>query len=103
LTDEQLRAIAGTGGIIGIGFWDTAVCSEDAKGIARAVRYAADVIGVEHIALGSDFDGSVGTPFDATGMALVTEALLSENFTEEEIKKIMGENVLQLLAKYLPD
>ena len=103
LTDEQLRAIAKTGGVIAIGFWDTAVCGEDARSIARAVRYAANVAGIDHVALGSDFDGSVRVPFDTSGAALITEALLAEGFTDQEIGKIMGENILALLSNYLPE
>ncbi len=103
LSDEQLTGIAKTGGIIGIGFWDTAVCGTDAKSIAKAIRYAANIVGVEHIGLGSDFDGSVKAPFDTGGEALITEALLNENFTDEEIAKIMGGNVVKLLSENLPD
>ncbi len=103
LSDEQLKAIAKTGGIVGIGFWETAICGEDARSIAKAIRYAADLIGAEHVALGSDFDGSVKVPFDTSGEALITEALLKENFTEEEIAKIMGGNILRILSENLPD
>ncbi|HYP51071.1 MAG TPA: membrane dipeptidase, partial [Pyrinomonadaceae bacterium] len=103
LTDEQLRRISQTGGVVGIGFWDTAVCGEDAAAIAKAIRYAANVIGTNAVALGSDFDGAVKTPFDASGMALITEALLRENFSEDEIKQITGGNVLQLLSENLPE
>jgi microsomal dipeptidase-like Zn-dependent dipeptidase len=103
LTDEQLRAIAKTGGVIGIGFWDTAVCGEDAASIARAVRYAVNVAGIDRTALGSDFDGSVRVPFDTSGEALITEALIGEGFTDEEIGKIMGGNILALLSAWLPD
>lgn len=103
LTDDQIRRIARTGGVIGIGFWDTAVCGSDAAAIARAIRHTANTIGTAHVALGSDFDGTVETPFDASGMALVTEALLNENFSETEIRQIMGENVLRVLAENLPD
>ena len=103
LSDEQLKAIAKTGGIVGIGFWETAVCGEDAKSIAKAIRYASNIIGADHVALGSDFDGSVKVPFDTSGEALITEALLNENFTEEEITKIMGGNVVKLLSENLPD
>jgi membrane dipeptidase len=103
LSDEQLKAIAKTGGVIGIGFWDTATCGEDARSIAKAIHYAAKVIGVEHIGLGSDFDGSVKVPFDAGGEALITEALINEGFTDDEIAKIMGGNVLKLLSENLPD
>lgn len=103
LSDEQLRAIAKTGGVIGIGFWDTATCGDDAKSIAKAIRYTANVVGVEHVGLGSDFDGSVKVPFDTSGEALITEALLNEGFSEDEIAKIMGGNILRLLSENLPD
>jgi microsomal dipeptidase-like Zn-dependent dipeptidase len=102
LTDEQLRGIAGTGGVIGIGYWETAVCGRDARSIARAVRYTADLVGVEHVALGSDFDGAVTTPFDASGLAQITDALIEQGFGEEEIRMIMGGNVVRLLTQTLP-
>jgi microsomal dipeptidase-like Zn-dependent dipeptidase len=103
LTDDQLKRIAATGGVIGIGFWDTAVCGEDAAAIAKAIRYAVNIAGIEHVALGSDFDGSVKTPFDSSGMALVTEALINEGFSDEDIARIMGGNVIALLQNNLPD
>lgn len=103
LSDDQLRRIAATGGIIGIGFWDTAICGEDAAAIARAIKYAASIAGVEHVALGSDFDGSVKVPFDASGVPLITEALIAEGFSDNDIALIMGGNVLRLLSEYLPE
>lgn len=102
LSDEQLKAIAKTGGVIGIGFWETAVCGTDAKAIAKAIRHAVTIAGIDHIGLGSDFDGAVTEPFDTTGLAQITEALLAEGFSEEEIAKIMGGNVLRLLKENLP-
>lgn len=102
LSDDQLKRIAATGGIVGIGFWDTAVCGRDAQAIARAIRYTVNLIGVDHVALGSDFDGAVETPFDATGTVQITDALLQGQFNEAEIRKIMGENVIRLLQEYLP-
>jgi len=102
LSDDQLRAIARTGGVIGIGYWETAVCGTDAAAIARAIRYTANVAGVEHVALGSDFDGSVAVPFDTSGLVLLTDALLAEGFTESEIRMIMGENVVRVLLRSLP-
>jgi microsomal dipeptidase-like Zn-dependent dipeptidase len=102
LSDDQLRAIANNGGIVGIGFWDTAVCGNDAAAIARAIRHAADIMGVDHVALGSDYDGAIEAPFDATGVVQITDALLREGFDEDEIRKIMGENVIRTLQLYLP-
>ncbi len=103
LSDEQLRAVAQTGGLVGIGFWDTAVCGRDGAAIAKAIKYAVGVIGVDHVALGSDFDGSVTVPFDASGMALITEALMKQGFSEEQIGKIMGGNVVRFLEEHLPE
>src|SRR6185437_11238313 len=94
---DQLKAIAKNGGIVGVGFWDTAVCGRDAAAIAKAMRYAANIIGVDHVALGSDYDGAVEAPIDATGVVQITDALLREGFNEDEVRKIMGENVIRLL------
>ncbi|HEV3468089.1 MAG TPA: dipeptidase [Pyrinomonadaceae bacterium] len=102
LSDEEVRAVAATGGVIGVGFWETATCGTDARAIARAARHVAEVAGVRHVALGSDFDGAVATPFDATGLVQVTDALLAEGFNEEEVALIMGGNVARLLAETLP-
>ncbi len=102
LSDDQLRRIAKTGGVIGIGFWDTATCGTDANAIARAIRYAVNIAGIDHIGLGSDYDGSVTAPFDTSGVVMITEALLAQGFTPEDITKIMGGNVQRLLLEYLP-
>src|SRR5262249_49732557 len=102
LSDEELKAISVNGGIVGIGYWDTAVCGRDATAIAKAIRYGAKFLGVDHVALGSDFDGVVEEPFDATGVVQITDALLKEGFKEDEIRKIMGENAVRLLQSYLP-
>jgi microsomal dipeptidase-like Zn-dependent dipeptidase len=102
LSDDQLRAVARSGGVVGIGFWDTATCGEDGRAIARAIRHAADVAGADHVGLGSDFDGAIAAPFDATGVAEVTDALLAEGFDEDAIVKIMGGNVVRVLSHALP-
>jgi len=102
LSDAQIRAIAQRGGIIGIGYWSTATCGRDAHAIARALKHAGAVGGVEHIALGSDFDGAIEAPFDAEGVVHVTDALLNEGFTEREIRLVMGENVLRFMRENLP-
>jgi microsomal dipeptidase-like Zn-dependent dipeptidase len=102
LTDEQLRGIAATGGLVGIGFWPTACGGEDAGSIARSIAYAVDVAGVQHVALGSDFDGAVPVPFDVSGIALLTEALLDARLTAEAVRMVMGGNALRLLARTLP-
>lgn len=102
LSDDQLKRIAETGGVIGIGYWETAVCGKDATAIAKAIRYTANLIGVDHVGLGSDFDGAVTTPFDTSGLVQITDALIAEGFTDEEIGKLMGRNTLRLLIQSLP-
>jgi membrane dipeptidase len=102
LSDEEALGIAHSGGILGIGFWPTAVCGRDAKTIAAAIRYAVHLVGIEHVALGSDFDGAVTTPFDAAHISELTDALLKEGFSEEEIRAVMGENALRFLGEHLP-
>ena len=103
LTDAALKAIAETGGVIGIGYWEQAVCGKDAKAIADAIRYTSDLVGVDHVALGSDFDGGVPVPFDTTGLVLIAEALLEAGFTKPEVRKIMGGNAVRVFEQTLPD
>jgi len=61
-----------------------------------------NLIGVDHVALGSDFDGAVTMPFDVTGFGIITEELLKLGFTPEKISKIMGKNVKRFLLENLP-
>jgi len=102
LPDAQLEGIAATGGVVGIGFWDTACGGRDASWIARSIAYAVERIGAEHVALGSDWDGAVGVPFDAANVVRLTAALLDVGLDEPAIRAVMGENVLRVLAATLP-
>jgi microsomal dipeptidase-like Zn-dependent dipeptidase len=102
LTDEQIRKIASTGGVIGIGYWNTAVCGEDAASVARAIMYTANLVGAQHVALGSDFDGAVPVPFDTTGLPLIVDALLEQGMSEADIRLVMGENAFRVFAETLP-
>ena len=102
LTDRQLQQIASTGGVIGIGFWRTAVCGDDVEAIVKAIRYVANQVGIDHVALGSDFDGAVRVPFDVANMNQITQGLQENGFTAADIRKIMGLNILTLLQQFLP-
>ena len=102
LPDDHLRGIAATGGMVGIGFWPTACGGEDAAAIARSIAYAVAVAGVDGVGIGSDFDGGVPVPFDASGMALLTQALLDEGLDEASIAKVMGGNAIRVLRAALP-
>jgi microsomal dipeptidase-like Zn-dependent dipeptidase len=66
------------------------------------MRHVADLVGVEHVALGTDFDGTVKPPFDAAGLPQLTEALLDIGFSAAEVQQIMGGNVVRFLRDALP-
>jgi membrane dipeptidase len=97
LTDDEIRGIARTGGVVGIGFWEAAVCSTSPKAVAAAIAHVRDLVGIDHVGLGSDFDGEVTTGFDASQLDVVTQALVDRGFSEQEIAKVMGGNVLRVL------
>ncbi len=99
LSDTEIRAVAATGGIIGIGYWDGAICSTDPKMIARSIKHVRDLVGIQHVALGSDFDGAVTTRFDTSQIVQVTQALIDIGFTPEDIRAVMGGNALRIIKQ----
>ena len=100
--DELLKRTAAKGGVIGIGFFELATCGTDLDAMVRSIRYAVNLVGVDHVALGSDFDGLVRTPVDAAQMPAITDALLRAGFAEADVAAIMGENVRRVLSQVLP-
>jgi microsomal dipeptidase-like Zn-dependent dipeptidase len=54
------------------------------------------------VGLGSDFDEAVTEPFDPSGLALVTEALLQQGMSERDIELVVGENVARVPGQVLP-
>jgi len=101
LSDEHLRALRQVAG------WSASVTgtvrfATSVDAIIKAIRYSVDLIGVEHVALGSDFDGTIHAPFDTSGLVLLTDGLLKAGFSAEQITAIMGGNVQRLLLQYLP-
>ena len=102
LTDDQLRAIAANGGLVGIGYWDGAVCEPTVNSIVKAIVHAVQVAGAAHVALGSDFDGATRTPFDTRGMAAITDGLLKAGMDQDTIARVMGGNIRDFLLQQLP-
>ncbi|NND68541.1 MAG: dipeptidase [Halioglobus sp.] len=102
LDDELMKAVADQGGIVGVGYWDATVCDDSPLGVVRAIRYGIDLMGLEHIALGSDYDGTVATTFDTAELAALTQAMLDEDFSEDEIRAVMGGNMRRYLLEQLP-
>ena len=97
LTDDEIRGIARTGGVIGIGYWDAAVCGTSPAHIVRAIAHVRDLVGIDHVGLGSDFDGAVTTGFDTSQLAAITQALVDAGFGEDDVRKVMGGNILRVI------
>jgi len=102
LSDKHLEEIGKRSGLIGIGLWETAVCGTDAEATARSIKYVSDKIGVDKVALGSDFDGAIRTHFDVAGLPAMATALQRQGFNREEIDKIMGGNIRDFMLRNLP-
>ena len=101
ISDHHINRIAASGGLIGIGFFRGAIKGE-IKHIVEAMKYVRDLVGIEHVALGSDFDGAATTPIDVTGLPFIVQELMDQGFSEMEIRAIMGENVKRFLMEHLP-
>jgi microsomal dipeptidase-like Zn-dependent dipeptidase len=102
LSDEQILEIGKRNGLIGIGLWETAICGTDAAATAKSIKYVADKIGADKVALGSDFDGAIQSIFDVTGFPLIVLALEKEGFNRSQIEMIMGGNIRDFFLRNLP-
>lgn len=101
--DDLMQAIAAEGGLIAIGYWQEVTCDPTPAGIARTIAAAIRLVGEDHVALGSDFDGAVETRFDASELAALTQALIDAGLNEATIAKVMGDNMVAFLKEALPD
>ena len=97
LTDAEIKGIAATGGVIGIGYWDAAICGTAPSDVVRAILHVRALVGVDHVGLGSDFDGAVTSSFDISQVAVITQALVDAGVGPDDIRKIMGGNVLRVI------
>ncbi len=97
LSDDHIRGVAKTGGVIGIGYWEGAVCDTSPKAIAAAMKHVRDLVGIQHVALGSDYDGATTVRFDTSQLVQVTQALMDAGFTADEIRAVMGGNAIRVL------
>ncbi|MEX0283500.1 MAG: dipeptidase [Paracoccaceae bacterium] len=100
--DDLMIAIAQTGGVIGMGYWDEVVCGDvTPAGIAAMIKASIEVLGEDHVSLGSDYDGTVRTGFDTAGLPALTSALMDAGLSEAQIRKVMGENMVRVLRERL--
>ncbi|WP_293747113.1 dipeptidase [uncultured Paraglaciecola sp.] len=102
ISDDLMQQIAANDGLIAVGYWDGAVCEPNVIEIAKAIKYGIELVGSEHIALGSDYDGATSVPFDTSELIYLTQALLDLGLSELQIKQVMGGNMLRYLQLHLP-
>lgn len=111
LTDKQIEALASKGGVIGVVFCPPFV-DDDRQNVTLSricdhIDHIRKVAGIDHVGLGSDFDGfgvSPGSPQvmkDVSEMPKLTEELFRRGYTEEEIKKVLGGNWLRVYREVL--
>ncbi|MES2988424.1 MAG: dipeptidase [Pseudomonadota bacterium] len=97
LTDDEIKGVAKTGGVIGIGYWDAAICGTSPADVVRAIAHVRGLVGIDYVGLGSDFDGAVTTSFDSSQLSALTQALVDAGFTPDDIRKVMGGNILRVV------
>ena len=102
LTDDQMRALAAKGGVCQITLYngflrtDGRACITDAM---EHLEHAISVMGIDHVGLGTDFDGDGGVPglADASELINFTKELLRRRYSEEDMAKIWGGNWLRVM------
>ncbi|WP_262852319.1 dipeptidase [Mumia quercus] len=102
LTDDEIRGVAATGGVVGIGYFDGAVCDTTAKAVVDAMVHVRDLVGIAHVGLGSDYDGSVAVGWDTADLAVLTQELVDRGFSDADIAAVMGGNVQRVMTEVLP-
>lgn len=103
IADGLMQQIASNGGLIAVGYWDGAVCGDSPGDVVAAMKYGLELVGEDHMSLGSDYDGSITTGFDTSELVALTDEMLKAGFTDTQISKIMGGNMLKFLTENLPN
>lgn len=109
IDDEQVRAVARTGGVIGIiyqaAFIARTLYDYGLEDVADHIEHVVRLVGHDHLALGSDYDGSVILPRDmpdVTFQPRLVEVLLRRGWAPEQVRKLLGENTLRVLGQVRP-
>jgi membrane dipeptidase len=106
MDDDMIRALAERGGVMGMNFAPNFVHPTNAtvERMVDHIDYIVELVGPDHIGLGSDFDGIPFTPSgleDVTKMPNITKELVKRDYSLDDIKKVLGENHLRLFRKVL--
>ncbi|MBZ0128170.1 MAG: membrane dipeptidase [Rhodobacteraceae bacterium] len=102
IPDDLMQQIAARGGLIAIGYWEEVTCDTSPAGVAGAIIAAVALVGVDHVSLGSDFDGAVETAFDTSELAALTHELQVQGMADADIAAVMGGNMVRFLREMLP-
>ena len=102
LTDDQLRALAASGGVVQTCLYDGFLRKEEGATIddaIRHIRHMVDVAGIDHVGIGTDFDGDGGIIgcADASEVINLTRRLQAEGFSDPDIEKLWGGNFLRVM------
>ena len=104
LTDDQMRALAQKGGVMQVTLYNGFLVKDGQATVGDAMRHlqhAIDVMGIDHVGLGTDFDGDGGIRGLANSSELIhfTRQLMARHFNEEDIQKIWGGNFLRVMQQ----
>ena len=104
LTDDQLRALSASGGVVQTCLYDGFLRKEGGSTVDDAVRHIVHMVniaGIDHVGIGTDFDGDGGIIgcADASEVVNLTRRLVSEGFSETDIEKLWGGNFLRVMRK----
>lgn len=101
LTDRQLKGLAETGGVAAITFVPDFLAAGEASldDVLRHIEHAVEVAGIDHVGIGSDFDGGGTAVQDATAFPRIAQGLAELGYKDEDINKIMGGNILRLFER----
>jgi membrane dipeptidase len=109
LDDDQIRAVADRGGVVGImyhrGFLGRPARRVGAEAVVRHLEHAIDVGGEDVAALGSDWDGMIVTPRDmptALELPVLVDRMLARGWPVDRITRVLGGNALRLIAAIRP-
>lgn len=102
LTDDQLRALACRGGVVGVVFYPQFTGGSSLEHVLAQVDYLVKIMGADHVGLGSDFDGFSGTVAgleDVSKLPRLTAGLLARGYAPGDVRKILGGNVLRVFRQ----
>jgi len=101
LSDEQLKALAENGGVIGMSYVPSFIDKESPslERLLDHIDHIVSVASVDIIGLGSDFDGGGTLLADATEVPRITEGLVKRDYSQDDIRKILGENTFRVLKE----